>query len=152
MMDIEKLLESLESEVESAWQFPMSGGKVLLDAKELKRILNDIRESLPSEIVQAKKIVRDRFQIIDKAKNEAQNMMRVSQEKIRELVDKNEIVKQAQSRAEEILNDANSKASMLKKTSEEYASKIVRNMDEMVLGYLDEIKKLKTKFKIEDEN
>lgn len=152
MMDIEKLIENLENEVDSAWQLPMSGGKVLLDANEVRKTLDNIKESLPSEIVQAKKIVKDRFEILERAKNEAQNMLKVSEEKIREMVERNEIVKQAQIKAENIMKEANSKADMLKKTSEEYASNIVKNLDEIVSGYLEEIKGLRSRFKTENKN
>lgn len=150
MTNIEELIENLEAEVGSAWQLPMSGGKVLLDIKEIKKLLTQIKEGLPESIVQARRIVEDRSKIIDKARNDAQGMLKVSEEKIREMLDKHEIVRQAQVRAESIINEANSKAEMLKKTSEEYSAKIIKNLDDMVLGYLEEIKKLKSKFKIED--
>ena len=72
MTNIEELIENLEAEVGSAWQLPMSGGKVLLDIKEIKKLLTQIKEGLPESIVQARRIVEDRSKIIDKASDEAQ--------------------------------------------------------------------------------
>ena len=72
MTSIEKLIAGIEEELEAAWQLPMSGGKVLVDTKNIMKMINEVKENLPMEIVQAKKIVQDRSEIIDRARAEAE--------------------------------------------------------------------------------
>ncbi len=146
MTSIEKLIDILESTLDSSWQLPMSGGKVVLDVKKIKELIEDARRNLPSEIIQAKKIVLDRSTIIEKARKEAENMIRTSEDKIKTLVSKNEIVKAAKAQAEEILTEAESKAKAIKSSSDEYAHNVIKNLEESVTNYLTEIRKLRHMF------
>ena len=146
MTSIEKLVESLENELESAWQLPLSGGKILIDAKDIKETIHQVKENLPMEIVQAKKIVQDRSEIIEKARSEAESMIKASEEKMKENLSKSEIVKAAQTKAEEILTDASAKAKNLRVSSDEYVNKIMKDLDESVSNSLSEIKKVRRMF------
>ena len=89
MTSIEKLISGIEEELEAAWQLPMSGGKVLVDTKNIMKMINDVKENLPMEIVQAKKIVQDRSEIIDRARAEAETIMKTSEEKVKQLINSN---------------------------------------------------------------
>ena len=54
MTNMKSLRESLEGLLESGWQLPMSGGKIMVNAKEFKSIVEEMKNSLPEEIIQAK--------------------------------------------------------------------------------------------------
>ena len=61
------------------------------------------RENLPQELLKAKAIVADRNQIISTAKMEAETKIRVAEERARAMVNQDEIVKQAQQKANDLL-------------------------------------------------
>lgn len=143
MTSIEKLISGIEEELEAAWQLPMSGGKVLVDTKNIMKMINNVKENLPMEIVQAKKIVQDRSEIIDRARTEAEAIMKTSEEKVRQLINQNEIVKASQAKAETIINEATEQAKSLKKSSDEYAINIMKDLDEAVTNSLSEIRKVR---------
>ena len=143
MTSIEKLISGIEEELEAAWQLPMSGGKVLVDTKNIMKMINNVKENLPMEIVQAKKIVQDRSEIIDRARTEAEAIMKTSEEKVRQLINQNEIVKASQAKAETIINEATEQAKSLKKSSDEYAVNIIKDLDEAVTNSLSEIRKVR---------
>lgn len=143
MTSIEKLISGIEEELEAAWQLPMSGGKVLVDTKNIMKMINNVKENLPMEIVQAKKIVQDRSEIIDRARTEAEAIMKTSEEKVRQLINQNEIVKASQAKAETIINEATEQAKSLKKSSDEYAVNIMKDLDEAVTNSLSEIRKVR---------
>lgn len=147
MTSIEKLIESIESELESAWQLPMFGGKVLVEVKEIKKLIEATKENLPMEIVQAKKIVQDRSNIIDKAREEAEMMIKGSENKIKELVNNNEIVKLAQEKAKEIVSQAESQSKSIRSSTDEYAANVMKELDETITGSLAEIRKVREMFK-----
>ena len=75
---IESMLESLEEVLEEGVSVPLSGGKRMVDVDAARDIIDDIRLSMPSEIAQAKAIVRDRARIIAKAKREADEMIKTA--------------------------------------------------------------------------
>ena len=140
-MSIENLITELEDMLENSWGLPMSGGRVVLNSKNIRKILEDIRLALPQEIVQAQKIINERNRVIESAKTEAETMIKLSEEKIKLMVSQSEIVKAAQASAENILNDAKSKAQEIKKSAGEYAGDMMKKLDESVTQGLVEIRK-----------
>lgn len=150
MTNMKSLIESLEGLLESGWQLPMSGGKIMVNAKEFKSIIDEMKNSLPEEIIQAKKIVKDRLKIIEDAREKSEFMLKTSEEKIRELVSKNEIVKSAQSSAEQILSEANYKSKEIRTSADNYATNLMENLENSVQRYLDEIRKIRDMFNSEN--
>lgn len=140
-MSIENLMDDLEDIMEASWHLPMSGGKTVIDAGEVKRILEDIRLQLPKEILQARKIIEDRTKIIEDAKHEAQNIIKVSEEKIRAMIEKSEIVKNAQTSANNIISEATKQSKEMKLSANKYAQDVMKQLDEVVTSNLTEIRK-----------
>ena len=140
-MSIENLMDDLEDIMEASWRLPMSGGKTVIDAGEIKRILEDIRLQLPKEILQARKIIEDRTKIIEDAKHEAQNIIKVSEEKIRAMIEKSEIVKNAQTSANNIISEATKQSKEMKLSANKYAQDVMKQLDEVVTSNLTEIRK-----------
>ena len=146
-MSIEDIIDGLEDLLDEAWHLPMSGGKIIVGAENIKRILEDLRLNLPKEIVQAKKIVADRNQIIEDTKNEAQSMTKAFQEKAKSLINRDEIVKNAQSAAKEIILDAKQKSRDLKLAANKYTEKLLQDVENSLNNKLSEIKKVKQSLK-----
>ncbi len=140
-MSIENLITEMEDMLENSWGLPMSGGRVVLNSKNIRQILEDIRLALPQEIVQAQKIINERNRVIESAKTEAETMIKLSEEKIKLMVSQSEIVKAAQAEANNIINDAKSKAQEIKKSAGEYAGEMMKKLDESVTQSLVEIRK-----------
>ena len=109
-MTVEELLEQIDDMLDKAWSFPLSGGKCMVEAERLRNIVDDIRGNMPSEIRQAKAIVADRADIIATAKREAEGIVRNAEERARRLVAQEEVVKQAQQKADEMLGQVQMKS------------------------------------------
>ena len=141
MVSVEKLIDELEDTLESAWQLPMSGGKSVLDIKTIRKIIEEIRENLPMEITQAKRIVQDRSAIIDTARSESESILKTAEEKIRAMISNNEITRAAQSKADAIIAEANAKAKEIRISSSEYAANVMKNLDDAITDHLTQIRK-----------
>ena len=140
-MDIDNLMDELEDILEASWRLPLSGGKAMVDTSEVKRILEDIRLALPREVVQAKKIVDERNKILDKAQSEIDAMMKISEEKVKIMVSKSGIVRSAQNTANDIISEANARAQEIKSSTNEYVSNMMKRLDETITTNLAEIRK-----------
>ena len=103
-MSVDELIDELYDMVEKAWSFPLSHGRAVVDGGDVKQILDEIRAGLPQEIRQAKAIVADRSQIISDAKREAETVVRVAEERAKAMVAQDEITRQAQQKANELLS------------------------------------------------
>ena len=140
-MSIEKLIDELEDILEASWNLPLSGGRVIVNADEVRRVLEDLRLKFPKEVIQAKNIVADRTEIIKDAKREAETMVKISEEKIRAMVADSEIVKQAQETANNILSEARTKSKEMKIAASEYVDDLMKRTDQLMTASLSEIRK-----------
>ena len=71
-MRVDELINELQDLVADAKAVPLTGGKVIVEAEKIYDILDEIQDTLPAEVRQAKNIVSDRGQIIAEAKKEAE--------------------------------------------------------------------------------
>ena len=143
-MEIEKLLNELEDMIEVSWHLPMSGGKSLLDAKEIQRIVEDLRLKLPKEIIQARKIIDEKEQMFENAKIEIEEMVEASKEKIQEMVNNSEITEKAKVLAGDIISDARSKANEIQQSANQYVDNVMKDLEKTMESKLSDIRKART--------
>ena len=139
-MKVEELLEQIDEMLDNSWSIPLSGGKCAVESDKLRDILDDIRGNLPSELHQAQNIVQDRADIIDKAKHEAEGIVRAAEERARAMVAREEIVLQAQQKANEMLTQAQQKAREMRKGANDFAEDLLRRTEETLAKRLGEVR------------
>ena len=140
-MRVEDLINELEDMMNDAKVLPLTGGKAVVDTEAVLDILDDIQDALPGEVRQAKSIVADRSQILAEAKKEAEEIIRAGEEKKKQLVAEDEITKQAQAQAADILSDAKKKSSERKKAANGYVTDLMKRADETLTDLTNEIRK-----------
>ena len=138
-MTVEELLEQIDDMLDKAWSLPLSSKRVV-DAEQLRNIVDDIRGNMPSEVRQAKAIVADRGDIVETAKREAEGIIRNAEERARRLVSQEEIVKQAQQKANEILTQAQMKSREMRKGASDFSEDLLRRTEESIAHRLAEIR------------
>ena len=146
-MRVEDLINELEDMMDAAKVLPLTGGKAVLDIETALDILDEIQDSLPSEVSQAKGIVADRNQIIAEAKKEAEEIVRAGEEKKKRLVDQSEIVKHAEAQAADIISDAKKKASEMKAAANDYVADLMKRADDTLTELTGEIRKTRQDIK-----
>ena len=146
-MTREELLDELYDMVDKAWNLPLSGGRAVLGGEEVKQILDEIRDSLPQELRQAKAIAADRAQIISGAKREAESIVRVAEERARNTVNQDEIVRQAKAKANDLISQAQTKCREMRRASNDYVDDLMRRADEGLTENLAELRKTRQNIK-----
>lgn len=146
-MSVEQVIDQLDELLENAISLPLSNGKVLLDADKVRHLLEDIRLNLPKDIRQAERIVADRTQIIADARKEAESIVRVAEERARTMVAKDEIVRQAQEKANDLMTQTKAKTVEVRKAANEYVDDLMQRADESVSLALSELRKARQNIK-----
>ena len=59
-MNMEMLIEELQDIADNAFRIPLSGGKTVVTAERLKDRIDEMKETIPQEIKQQKRIVAER--------------------------------------------------------------------------------------------
>ncbi|MBR1779340.1 MAG: ATPase [Clostridia bacterium] len=151
-MKVEECLNELEEILEESWNLPLFKGKVFVDVDRIKENFENIRSSLPEEIRQAKAIVSDRSQIINDAKNEADTIIKVAQEKARNIVSQDELVKRAESTSESILQEAKAQAREMKKAANEYVEDLMKRTDDALMNNITELRQARKDLRASVQN
>ena len=102
-MNVEELLEMMEETLEAGTIVPFSASKRMVDVDRMRDIIDEVRNNLPDEIRESKKIVNDREQIMQNARIESENIIQQAEERARVLTSEQEIVKRSQQHAAELL-------------------------------------------------
>jgi vacuolar-type H+-ATPase subunit H len=139
-MKIDELLDELDDMLDKSWSLPLSGGRCVLDADKVREIIDDLRLNLPKEIPQAKAIVADRMEIIKNAKSEANDIIEKAEKKAQMMIAEDEIVRQAQEKAAAILKDAQTKAKDMKKAAADFADNILIKTEDVMAQSMGDIK------------
>ena len=140
-MKVDDLILQLQDVIGEAKSMPFSGGKVMVSSDEIYDIIDQIQDAMPAEVRQAKNIVADRKQILAEANRESENIIRAAEERKKAMLNQNEIVREAQAKAKEIVDDAKQKSAEIRKAANVYVDSIIRRTEESISAQLDEIKK-----------
>lgn len=139
-MNVEELLDLMEETLEEGTSVPFAATKRVVDVERCRDIIDEVRNNLPDELRDSKKIVSDREQIVRTAQQEADNIIKQAEERAQVLVSDQEITKRAQKAAVEIVNAAQNQAKELNRASATYCESILKNSEEVLARSVADIK------------
>lgn len=142
-MKVDDLVLQLQDIINDAKAVPFSNGKVMVSSNDIYDILDQIQDSMPAEVRQAKNIVADRKQILAEANRESENIIRAAEERKKAMLNQNELVREAQAKASEIVEDAKKKSAEIRNAANVYVSSIIKRTEEGIAEQLSEIRKTK---------
>ncbi len=147
-MRVDDLISELQDLVADSKTLPLSGGKVIVDAEKIYDILDEIQDTLPAEVRQAKNIVADRGQIISEAKKEADDIIRAAEERKKQLIDQSEVMREAKAESTELINAAKAKSAEIRKAANDYVDNIMKRTDDAITAQLTELRKTRQNLRI----
>ena len=127
-MEIFNLLETIEDMLENSKTLPFTN-KAVLDKEELLDIIKEIRLKLPEELKQAKVIKEEHDRIIEKANEEAQDIVKEAENRIISMIDEHEITKKAYEQATDLVNNATQKAMEIKTDTDQYVDDVLNDVE-----------------------
>ncbi len=142
-MNIDDLLDLMDENLEDAFTVPLTG-KRMVDVDKLRDIIDDIRLNLPTEIRQAKAIVKDRADIVEGARAEADGIVKKAEERARVIVSEQAVVKQSQQRATEIMQSAQQNAKEMRTSVTNYCENMLRQTEEQLMKSYSEVKNIRS--------
>ena len=125
--NVEDILQQIDDLLDSAWAMPLSGGKGVVDVEQIRKLLDRLRGNIPAEVRQARAIVKDRADIISTAKQEAESIIRNAEERRNQILSHEEIVTQAQEKANEIQAQTHKRAREMRKSAQEFKAALDRH-------------------------
>ena len=140
-------IEMLYSMISEARRMPLAADKVIVESDAILGMLEELRDSLPMEISEAKRLLSAKDEFISNAKREAEQIRKTAEDKARALVEEEEIVKIAKLRSAEITSNTEQKCAELRKVANEYVDDTMRRTEEAIMTALEEVRKSRTSFR-----
>lgn len=118
-LDTEELILQVRDHIEAARSVPMSAS-VMVNRDELIGILEDAVAALPEEIRQARWLLKERDEFLAKARREAEDIIDAGRQQAQRMVEKTEVVREANLHSRRIVDDAEKTSRDLKHEAEDY--------------------------------
>ena len=122
-MNVEELLDLMEETLEAGTAVPFAPAKRVVDVDRMRDIIDEVRNNLPDEIRESKKIMKN-------AQVESETIIQKAEERAGALVSEQEIVKRSRQRAAEILTAANTQAKDLTRNATVYCETLLKKSEE----------------------
>ncbi|MGB3634574.1 MAG: ATPase, partial [Rubrobacteraceae bacterium] len=92
-MDVLVLIDRLEELVEEARSFPGFGNTAMVDRDAAFDVIDQMRQTIPEELKQARWIVKERQAMLDEARSESDRILKQSQEEAEKMTSEEEVLK-----------------------------------------------------------
>jgi len=144
---IPEMLNMLHAMITEAWGVPLGAEKCIIERDKALDILDEIRGQFPTEIAEAKRLLDARADFINNAKREAETIKRTAEERARQLIDDQEIIKISRTKSNEMLSYAESSSTELRRVANEYVDDAMQRTEEALTSALEEIRQSRQRFR-----
>ena len=139
-MDVLVLIDRLDDLVHNAKAVPLTD-QVRLDREEIYEILDQMRATIPEEIKQARWIVKERQEMLAEAKRECDRIIQDAREQAMREASQTEIVKLAETQADDIVDEAKRQARQTRLEMEDWADSILSTLELNLDKFLSAVKR-----------
>lgn len=137
-MDALANLEQIEYVINNASK-SFSGSTIKVDGEELIQLVEQLRLAMTEELRQAEKIIQEKNNIIGEAGREAEAIREEVENNISTMIDESEIMKKAQTRADQMLTEAQDQAVKITDKARIYADEVLESLDKHLRLTLDNV-------------
>jgi F0F1-type ATP synthase membrane subunit b/b' len=137
-MDLSARIGQLEEMVRDAKSMPLSSS-ALLNRDEVLELIEQMKESLPDEIKQARWIVKDREELLAKARRDAEAMVEQARDEQLRLASHEAVVQRANEESERIQQEAADDARRLRLEAEDYVDAKLAQLEGALQRILEDV-------------
>lgn len=138
-MDIMYLVDRLEALVNSSRRVPLSS-RVMVEEEDVLAIVEQMRQAVPGEIKQARRVLQDRDQILKSAQAEAEKIVTMARERAEYMINSEGVLNMAKERGEQVLSDAQRDAQSTRDEIEQYAVEVLGNLEQQLQLQLHQVR------------
>lgn len=130
--EVMEIIDDLYSMVSEAWGVPLGNEKCIVDRDKILSLLDEMKDKLPSELAEARRLVQTRNEFITNAKHEAEGIRHQAEERARQLVSEQEIVRVAEARSNEMLASAEQQVRALRRAASEFCANALSSTENAI--------------------
>lgn len=137
-MTVHKILDEMDILLQDSSRVPFTN-KVIVEEEELARLIDELRDALPNEIMEANRIMSERKRIMEDVQKEAQTIVDQAQNYVSRMTDDASIKQQAQEQADVIIQQAKDRAQGFENEAVQYAEEVFKYLEANLAKVLESI-------------
>ena len=137
-MELQQLINQLEHVINQGKRVPLSQN-IMVDEEAVRRVIDQMRVSVPDMIKQAERTVGERDRIVAQANEEATRIVQLAREQATDMVEHHELAEAARKRANELLAEAEREAVAMRSEADKYALSSLAGLADQVARLQREI-------------
>lgn len=145
-MDVQDKLDQLAQMIENARSMPMSAS-CIVNRAEILAIVDELRELLPSEFREAQWVLKDRDEVVEAGRKEAERIIAEARTEATRLVSRTEVMQTATKEAARISEEANENARQMRLEVEDYVDTKLANFEVVLHKTLTAVEKGRDKLR-----
>ena len=122
-----QLIDQLEEKLRQGRQVPFTTQRVV-DANEFSEMLERLRITVPSSIMESERMLKERDRILKDAEETAQQLVAQAKQRAREMLSENSIIALARSEAERIMQQSEVAARRRTDEADSYAARVLEDL------------------------
>jgi cell division septum initiation protein DivIVA len=126
-MSVYRVIDKLEAEVKGGTWLPF--GARIVGRDQILDLIEKLRSSLPEEVSTAKAVTKEKDRLLAQAKEDAEHIRAEATDQKSRALSESEIVRQAQTKSETIIAEAEKRARDVRRGADEYAEQILGGLD-----------------------
>jgi vacuolar-type H+-ATPase subunit H len=138
-MDIQHLVDRLEDLIDEGRHMPFSKFTVIDEERALE-IIDQMRISIPEEIEKAARIIAQRDRVLAQANEEAARILQMARSKSDQMVNEMDRVKEAQERANHIIEQARQEALNITEEADQYVMDSLSRLEQTLMKNINEVR------------
>lgn len=127
-MELKDKLTQVVALVEGARSMPMSASCVV-NRSELLAALDELRELIPAEMKQAEFVLRDRDEVVEEGRREAERLVASAREERLRLIAKADVMQEATREADRLLTEAREQSEQMRAEVDTYVDTKLANFE-----------------------
>ncbi len=139
MADVQGKLDEIVAIIEHAKSRAMSTNQAVVPRIELLGALEQLRELLPTEMSEARQVLRERDLILDGAKAEGRRLLSAAHEECQRLVGEHEVVERAEQEAQDMLDYARDQSARMRRETDIYVDSALARVQALLGTTLDTV-------------
>jgi cell division septum initiation protein DivIVA len=119
----------------------------MVNRAEIDDLVADLRDALPDELVQARRVVREREQILDRAEGDAARILEDARSDRDRIVSQEDVVRAAEREAGRVVEEAREHARQIRLEAEDYVDAKLANFEIVLHKTLTAVEKGRQKLR-----
>lgn len=126
-MSVYRVIDKLEAEIKGGTWLPF--GARIIGRDQVLDLIEKLRSSLPEEVSTAKAVTKEKDRLLAQAKEDAEKIRAEASDQKTKAVSDAEIVRQAQTKADALIAEAEKRARDIRHGADEYADQQLAGLD-----------------------